>query len=118
MAEPTTSTALAAATATGVGIIAMLPWLDVNALIGSISGAAVVAIHRSDVSPLTRLMGMIVAVLVGYVCAPEIVNHTFMTQTGPAAVLGAVLIVPLLLRVLLYVERLDIAAWIKSRWGG
>ncbi|MGL5304537.1 MAG: putative holin, partial [Aeromonas sp.] len=54
MAEPTSS-ALAAFTATGVGLATLLPWIDANALMGAVLGASLVAYSKSDIPPLKRL---------------------------------------------------------------
>lgn len=118
MAEPVSSTGLTALTVTGVGLAAMLPWLDVNALIGAISGAAIVAAHRKDIGALSRIVGMFMSTAAGYVCAPELVLQTPLNQTGPAAVVGAVVILPVLLRVLAYIEKMDVADWLRKRMGG
>lgn len=118
MAEPTTTAGVVAATVTGVGLAAMLPWLDVNALIGAIAGAAVVALHRTDIKALSRILGLVMSAVAGYVCAPELVLQTPINQTGPAAVVGAVVIIPALLRVLTYIEKLDVAQWLRNRMGG
>lgn len=113
MADPTSSSAVIPAAAAGVGLASLVPWLDVNALIGAIFGAAVVAITKKELKPASRLIGMVLSTLAGYICAPEIVAQTPMTQTGPAGAVGAVVIIPLLLKALAYVEKLDVS---KLKW--
>lgn len=117
MADPTTSTATLATTAAGVGLATLVPWMDVNALIGAIFGAAVVAMSQKTLTPWSRLLGLLLSTLGGYISAPEIVAQTAITQTGPAAAAGAVLIIPLLLKMLVYVERLDISTWRVGKGG-
>ncbi len=118
MAEPTSSTAVIATTAAGVGLASLVPWLDVNALIGAIFGAAVVAMTRKELKPSSRLIGMLLSTLAGYIGAPELVAQTPITQTGPAAAVGAVVIIPLLLKALAYVERMDLGSLLRPKSGG
>lgn len=117
MADPTTSTAVIATTAAGVGLATLVPWIDVNALIGAIFGAAVVAMTQKDLKPWARLLGLLLSTLGGYISAPEIVAQTVMTQTGPAAAAGAVLIIPLLLKALAQVEKLEFGSWRIGKGG-
>ncbi|WP_022955776.1 putative holin [Perlucidibaca piscinae] len=118
MAEPTTSTAVAATAAAGVGLATLIPWIDVNALIGAIFGAAVVAMTKKELRPAARLLGMLLSIIGGYISAPEILNQTPITQTGPAAAVGAVLIIPVLLKALAQVEKLDLGTLLKGSKGG
>lgn len=118
MAEPTTTTAVVATTAAGVGLATLVPWLDMNALIGAVFGAAVVAMTKKDLQPWSRLLGMLLSIIGGYITAPEIVNQTPLTQTGPAAAVGAVLIIPVLLKGLAQVEKWDLATLLRAGKGG
>lgn len=118
MADPTSSTAVIATTAAGVGLASLVPWLDANALIGAIFGAAVVAMTKKELSPVSRLIGLLLSTIAGYISAPEIVAHSWLTQTGSAGAVGAVVIIPLLLKLLAYVEKLDLASLLRPKSGG
>lgn len=109
MAEPTTTSTVVVTAAAGVGLATFLPNLDGNALFGAIIGAAIIALNQKDLRPWQRLLGLLVSVGAGYVSAAEIVTQTPITQTGPGGFVGAILVVPIALKVLAMVERMELA---------
>ncbi|WP_165443782.1 putative holin [Pseudomonas jilinensis] len=121
MAEPTSSTALAVTATAGVGIAAMLPWIDANALMGAVLGAALVAYTKKELKPWQRFAALMFSALVGYLMSGEVVAQTPLTESGTGGFLGAIIIVPLALKLMLQVDRLDlnaILAAIKRGTGG
>ena len=113
MADPTTTTAVATAVA-GVGLAAVAPQLDGNALFGAIIGAALIALNQRDIKGWQRLLGLLVSIGAGYVSAAEIITQTPITRTAPAGFLGAVLVVPVVLKSLEVVEKTDFASLVPS----
>lgn len=109
MAEPTSSSVVVATAAAGVGLATFLPNLDGNALFGAIIGAALIALNQKDLKAWQRLLGLLVSVGAGYVSAGEIVAQTPITQTGPGGFVGAILVVPIALKVLALVERMELS---------
>lgn len=120
MPEPTTGAVVATAAA-GVGLATLMPALDGNALFGAIIGAALIAMHQSDIKPWQRILGLLISACVGYVSASEIVTQTPITQTGPGGFVGAIIVVPLALKALELIQKTDFSGlvpnWIK-RGGG
>lgn len=116
MAEPTTSAA-AAATATGIGLAALLPWIDASALMGAALGAGLVAYSKSDLRAWQRIGALLFSALCGYLMTPEIVALTPVTHDGAGGFIGAIVVVPLSLKLIQHVERLDLAAWLDRRKG-
>lgn len=107
MAEPTSSTAIVATATAGVGLATILPSLDGNALFGAIIGAALIALNQKDLKAWQRILGLLVSVGSGYVTAGEIVAQTPITQTGPGGFVGAIIVVPIALKVLAMIEKLE-----------
>ncbi len=118
MAEPTSSTALAITATAGVGIAALLPWIDANALMGAVLGAALVAYTQKNLKPWQRLGGLLFSALVGYLMSTEMVAQTPLTETGTGGFIGAIVIVPLALKLMQQVDKLDIAALFRRGPGG
>lgn len=83
MAEPT-STAMGTA-AIGVGLAALLPGIDGNALIGAFAGATFFVLPAHEHPLLTRAIYMLISIVMGYIGAPEITDLTFIKETGVAA---------------------------------
>ncbi|MCU1717420.1 phage holin family protein [Pseudomonas sp. 5P_3.1_Bac2] len=108
MTEPTSSSVVLTAAA-GVGLSTLLPHLDGNALFGAVIGAALIALKPSDLKSWQRLLGLLVSVGVGYISAEEIVAQTPITQSGPGAFVGAIVVVPIALKVLALIEHLELA---------
>lgn len=115
MAEPTTSAA--AATAAGIGLVAMLPWIDANALMGAALGAGLVAYSKSNLRAWQRVGALLFSALCGYLMAPEVVAQTPVAHHGAGGFIGALVVVPLSLKIIQHVERFDLATWIDRRKG-
>lgn len=118
MPEPTTSTAAAVVVGTGIGAASLLPGVDGNALMGALLGAALVAYARKELKPWQRLGGLCFSALVGYLMATEMVNQTPIKDTGAGAFIGAIVIVPLALKLMEWVDKLEIATLFKRGNGG
>ncbi|MGL6349070.1 MAG: putative holin [Aeromonas sp.] len=116
MAEPTSS-AVAAFTATGVGLATLLPWIDANALMGAVLGASLVAYSKSDIPPLKRLGALVFSAAIGYLMSGEVLHLLPVQESGTGGFVGAVVIVPFALKVLDYIECADISE-IFGKWRG
>lgn len=117
MAEPTSSLTTAATATAGVGLAALLPWIDANALMGAVLGAGLVAYSKSDISPWKRLGALVFSAALGYLMSSEVINLTPITESGTGGFVGAIVIVPLALKLIGYIDQLDIGAAIE-RWRG
>lgn len=128
MSDPASTTAIVVTAGAGVGLATLMPTLDGNALFGAIIGAALIALNQKDLKAWQRLFGLLISVGAGYVSAAEIVTQTPITQTGPGGFVGAILVVPIALKVLAVVERMELSdvqaflqglvpAWLKKGKG-
>lgn len=116
VAEPTTSAA-AAATATGIGLAALLPWINASSLMGAALGAGLVAYTKTDLRAWQRIGALLFSALCGYLMTPEIVAQTPVTHDGAGGFIGAIVVVPLSLKLIQHVERFDLATWLDRRKG-
>jgi len=108
MAEPASSTTLAVTA--GLGVAALMPFIDGNALLGATLGAALIASTKRDLRWWQRLLSLLISVGAGYVLASEVINQTPIRSTAAAAFFASVCAVPIALRLSVMAEQLDIAS--------
>lgn len=118
MAEPTSTTVIAITTGAGVGLASLFPWVDGNALMGAVLGAALVALTKKDFKPWQRIGSLVFSALVGYMFSAEVVAQTPLTDTSTGGFYGALLIVPIALKLVAYVDKIDAEALIKRFFPG
>ncbi|WP_371365471.1 putative holin [Pseudomonas sp. QL9] len=93
-----TSTALGQGVATALSV-------DGAALFGAILGAWLVASVKRDLKPWQRIGSMTLSTGMGYLFA-EVMQKAFpILGSGPAAALGAVVIVPIGIKLMVWVEK-------------
>ncbi|MGO2878501.1 MAG: putative holin [Halomonas sp.] len=117
MAEPATSAAAATMTATGIGLAALLPWINASSLMGAALGAGLVAYSKNDLRAWQRIGALLFSALCGYLMSPEIVAQTPVTHDGTGGFIGALVIVPLSLKLIKYVDKFDLSTWLDRRKG-
>lgn len=110
MAEPTSTTLGLAA---GIGLAALLPGIDGNALVGAFAGAAFFVLSAKEHPILIRLAYMLISLVMGYLGAPEITGLGLFQETGVAACLAGACCVYLLQWVLDQLKKLDLVELYK-----
>jgi hypothetical protein len=113
MAEPSTTTAIAVAT-TGVGLAAIFPGIDGNALIGAFAGATLFVMSAKELRHWVRAMYLLISLTMGYIAAPEIINLTFIKESGVAGFLGGVLCISVTLPVVRQMEDVNLINLIRG----
>lgn len=88
MSEPNTAVVL---TATSISVGSALMGLDTEAAIGALAGATIFIASASDLNAILRVIYLLVSVVVGYLLAPEIVEHTMISSLSVAAFFGGLL---------------------------
>lgn len=111
MAEPTSTTAGVAAI--WIGLAALLPGIDGNALIGAFAGATFFVLSAKEHPVLIRLAYMAISLIMGYLGAPEITGQTFIQETGVAACLAGASCVYALQRLTDQLKKLDLIEFFK-----
>lgn len=115
MAEPaTTSTA----TVLTISAASLLPFINGNALLGAVFGAALFATTKKQLRPLQRLSTMLLATGVGYLLAAEVTARTFITNDATAGMVAAIFALPLILKLMIWVDQTSITDIINKFRGG
>lgn len=116
MPEPTTT---AVATTAALSVASLLPFVNGNALLGAVFGAALFATTKKDLKPLQRLITMIIAVGFGYLLAPELTARTFISNDATAGMIASIFSLPILLKIMVWVDQSSLSdLWDKFRGGG
>lgn len=122
MTEPASASGVTIAA--GVGLASLLPFVNGDALIGAVLGAAVVAVHTKDVVWYLKIVGLFLSTLCGYFFAPDaqiilnvILSKFFGFEIKSIAFVScllAVVSVPFLKKLSDWAYRFDLAGAIDS----
>lgn len=113
MAEPTSSTVITT-TSIVIGLSSLYTGLDGNALIGAFAGATLFAVSSQQFRFWQRLAYMGVSFIFGYLCAPEVVKHTLINESGIAAFFAAAAAVTLTLHGIKLIETIELPKWLRK----
>ncbi len=102
------STAAAATAISGVALAQVLPYIDSNAAFGAVIGAALVASTKKDLSAWKRFLSFLLSALCGYGGSGEFIAREWAKQSFLPALIGALVIVPIALKLLALAPELDI----------
>lgn len=116
MAEASAVAAVAVPGVLGLGGAAMLPGVDLNAVIGAMAGALFFVVWVQDLSKLGRFGYFVVSWIGGYLAASEAVARGLTLFSGLPALLFAALIVTVLISVIEWVKTGQMPGWIKTGW--
>lgn len=111
MAEPTSTSTLGLFVA-GVGLAALLPGIDGDALIGAFAGSTLFVVSAPSMSLWQRLIYLAVSVVVGYMATPDLMSLVPFRSSGLAAFFASAAIVTVTLAVIDKCKRLDFS-WIR-----
>lgn len=113
MAEPNT-TAVAASTAAGITLTALLTGLDANTLIGATAGASLFVMSAKDLSLTVRFVYLCISLFMGYVGGPAVLDHIFGEPAISAFVFSAC-VIGLGLKLISSVDDIDINRWFRPK---
>lgn len=99
MAEPTTTTTVAALSA-----MSFLPFINGNSLLGAVLGAAFIATFEKDLSAYQRIRNMLLATGIGYISTPLVTEYTFLKADAVAALITSTLCLFVLVKVVDWVK--------------
>lgn len=114
MAEPSTTTATALTTA-GIGLAAMLPAVDGNALIGAFAGATLFVVQARELALWTRAIYLVISLIMGYMAAGELTHHLPITETGVTGFIAGLFCIAVSAPLVARLETLDLISIIKGR---
>lgn len=115
MVEPATTTT---GTALTISAVSLLPFINGNALLGAVFGAALFATTKKDLKPLQRLTTMLLATGIGYLLTPEIIKHTFITNDATAGIVAAIFSLPIILKIMVWVDQSNLTDIINKFFRG
>lgn len=115
MAEPTTT---AAATAFTLSLASLLPFINGNALLGAVFGAALFATTKKDLKPLQRLVTMLLATGIGYLLTPEITQRSVVSNDATASMIAAIFSLPVILKIMVWVDQSSLTDMINKFFRG
>ena len=113
MAEPST-TAVTVAASTGIGLAAMFPGIDGNALIGAFAGATLFVMSARELSLWVRAVYLLISVTMGYIAAPELVSHLPIKETGVTGFIGGLLCITVAAPLVRRLESIDLISLIRG----
>ncbi|MFN3881505.1 MAG: putative holin [Nitrincola lacisaponensis] len=113
MAEPSTTTAITVATGS-VGLAAIIPGIDGNALIGAFAGATLFIMSAKELRHWVRAIYLLISLTMGYFAAPEIINLTFIKESGVAGFVGGVFCISVTLPLVRQVEDMNLINLIRG----
>ncbi|MCP1605714.1 Putative phage holin [Pseudomonas citronellolis] len=117
MAEPT-STSVAGGLLMGLGVASALP-IDGLALFGALLGAWIATSTRHDFKAWQRLVALILPTCVGYVASDAALALVPWLTTRPvSALVCALVVIPLCLKALAWVDTIDFGELVRRIRGG
>ncbi len=116
MAEPATTTT---ATVGTLSAMSFLPFINGNALLGAVLGAAFIATTEKDLTAWQRLRSMLLSTGIGYLLAPEITSRTMITSDATAALLAAIFSLFILVKAVDWIKKAKLSEiWKAIKNGG
>lgn len=114
MAEPSTA-AVTITAASGIGLATLFPGIDGNALIGAFAGATLFVVSARELSLVVRGLYLIISLIMGYIAAPELINHLPIQETGVAGFLAGLLCITLTAPLVKRLEGVDLINAIRGK---
>lgn len=112
MAEPSITAVVAVPAALGITTAALLPGVDLNAVIGAFAGALIFVIWAKDLAALARAGFMIGSWIFGYFVASEVVMQKWTATSGLAGFFGALFCVVVCVSLLEWVQGGKTPGWL------
>lgn len=106
MTEPTTSTLIPVAA--GMGLAALLPGIDGDALLGAFAGATLFVVSAAQSLSLgRRIVYLLISVVAGYLAANDVLAWFPLKSSGVAAFMASAIAVTVMLAVIKQCEQID-----------
>jgi hypothetical protein len=65
--------------------------VDGNTLIGAFAGATLFVMSETELSHLQRVVYLVISIVMGYLIAPSLIEHTFINQPATAGFIAGLL---------------------------
>lgn len=116
MADPTSSSITGLLM--GLGLATAVPLIDGEALFGAILGAWLVTSIKRDLKAWQRLGSLLLSAGVGYLFAPVALKLAPFINSGGAAFASALVVIPISIKAMLWVEQADLFEILRRIRGG
>ncbi|MDD0975807.1 putative holin [Pseudomonas fontis] len=116
MSEPTSASL--SSLFVGLGLASFMPPVDGNALFGAVLGAWLVASTRSMLKAWQRLGSLFLSAGVGYLFSPLVLSMAPFLDRGVAAFVAAVVVIPISIKVMIWVDSTDLRDIVRRLRGG
>ncbi|QPG61246.1 hypothetical protein HFV04_017160 [Pseudomonas sp. BIGb0427] len=116
MADPTSSSITGLLM--GLGLATAVPLIDGEALFGAILGAWLVTSIKRDLKAWQRLGSLLLSAGVGYLFAPVGLKLAPFINSGGAAFACALVVIPISIKAMLWVEQADLFEILRRIRGG
>lgn len=120
MADATTA-AVTVPAVVGIGAAALLPGIDINAVIGAFAGAMLFVVHAKDLKIKTRIGFMLASWIFGYYIAAELISRDYARTSGLAAFFGGLVCVAICAGIIEWLQGGNAPAWLRwllRNWTG
>ena len=116
MADPTSSTITGLLM--GLGLASAVPIIDGDALFGAVLGAWLVTSTKHDLKAWQRIGSLMLSSGVGYLFAPTALRLAPVLTSGGAALACALVVIPLSIKSMLWIEKADLLEILRRLRGG
>ncbi|MCI3908856.1 phage holin family protein [Pseudomonas viridiflava] len=116
MADPTSSTI--SGLLVGLGLASAAPIIDGDALFGAVLGAWLVTSTKHNLKPWQRVGSLLLSSGVGYLFAPTALRLAPVLTSGGAAFACALLVIPISIKSMVWIERTDLVEILRRIRGG
>ncbi|MCD7096992.1 putative holin [Stenotrophomonas sp. MMGLT7] len=113
MTEPT-STSIIIPLATGVGLAALLPGIDGNALVGAFAGGTLFVVSAKTLPLWQRFVYLAISIVAGYYGAGELIQRGFFRSTGVVGFIVSSVAVTVMLAAIEQCKQVDFKGLLKS----
>lgn len=116
MADPTSSTITGLLM--GLGLASAVPIIDGDALFGAVLGAWLVTSTKHNLKAWQRIGSLLLSSGVGYLFAPTALRLAPVLTSGGAAFACALVVIPLSIKSMVWIERADLIEILRRLRGG
>lgn len=116
MSEPTSVAASSAFV--GLGLASLLPQVNGAAVFGALLGAWLVTATRRRLKNWQRLGSLLLSAGVGYLFSPQVMALAPFLDPGVAAFVAAVLVIPISIKVMVWVGKAQLQDIVQRLRGG
>lgn len=102
----------------GLGLASALPAVDADAVFGALLGAWLVASTRGFLKAWQRMGSLFLSAGVGYLFMPLFRSIAPFLSSGEAAFIGAVVVIPIVIKVMIWLDGADLREIIQRLRGG